>query len=945
VKPACRDALPLPPLLHAYVRAGVPTLAELHQLPGLGPRFAAVLSATARFLFADFLDLASDDDLRDALGRFYTAVVPQPLHLDTLRRRAGFVRYALGHLLRGEGPLPQRLHACLSPGGAYRVPGLGPAFWSAVVQGLAPARHPGWTPATQAGLDRLSLPPRSAPGAGVYSRLLDAHARARALQPSLSALHVDHFFALLAVMPGRNLTEGAALLAKCPVAAAVRRQRARTPLRQRLKGRGQALASAQQVLEEGLRTGDGKKLGDALAVADPHGAARCPLDWGGAAETLALWAGRLWEADDPYPLLRQFWADDPLPAGGLWLPAAVLHLRDPQRFAPYADEQRQGHARIDDGVDPADEPAERYRLFNEAVAGLREKHALHPLETADVLAELADAETPNRGAPGSPLPRGEFRGFCADTFAFLAELARENRREWMEAQRDRYRFAVRGPLAELCRTLAARYVGPVLGGTHGWRLDAEARSGRALTSICKNGFGKGLPYNSALWIAFCPPGQRGTAAQLFVRLGPEGVRYGLRLGGAAQEARARLRAAVAAEAAGLFRRLEENGALAACKFGPADQPDALQRLDGPGALSAWAAGRSLEASCARPAGDPLLYGEELAGEVLLTFDRLLPLYAAAALTAPLSPAFAAANAGHGPGYGEAQFTAETFLGGAWLRRALDLLALKKQLILQGPPGVGKTHVARCLARLLAGGREACVRLVQFHPAYSYEEFVEGIKVKSVAVRGRHDLTYPVEEGLLCSFAGRAAAEPSRPHVLVVDEINRGNLPRIFGELLYLLEYRGQAVELPYSRRAFHLPENLYLLATMNAADRSIALVDQALRRRFSFLEMEPDAAVLAAWLGRHPPAEGPAFVGRVLQLFDRLNASLRADLGPHARIGHSFFMAPALDEAKLRMVWRHHVRPVIDEHFSGQPGRAAAYDQLLDGEPGRVRPRAGAATG
>src|SRR5262249_49390882 len=140
---------------------------------------------------------------------------------------------------------------------------------------------------------------------------------------------------------------------------------------------------------------------------------------------------------------------------------------------------------------------------------------------------------------------------------------------------------------------------------------------------------------------------------------------------------------------------------------------------------------------------------------------------------------------------------------------------------------------------------------QFHGAYSYEEFVEGIKVKSVEVNGRHDVTYPVEEGLVVSFAARAAAQPSQPHVLLIDEINRGNLPRIFGELLYLLEYRDQEVVLPYSRRSFRLPPNLYLLGTMNASDRSVALIDQALRRRFSFLERPPGrAAVWAVGGGR-----------------------------------------------------------------------------------------------
>src|SRR5262249_27956076 len=227
------------------------------------------------------------------------------------------------------------------------------------------------------------------------------------------------------------------------------------------------------------------------------------------------------------------------------------------------------------------------------------------------------------------------------------------------------------------------------------------------------------------------------------------------------------------------------------------------------------------------------------------------------------------------------------------------LDLRRQLILQGVRGTGKTHVDRCLARLLTGGRDDAVRLVQFHPAYSYEEFVEGIKAKSVEVNGRHDVTYPVEDGLLCAFAAEAGRHPSEPYVLIIDEINRGNLPRVFGELLYLLEYREQTVGLPYSRRSFRLPANLYLLGTMNGADRSVALIDQALRRRFSFLDMPPDAAILAAWLKVHPPAVDASFADTIVGLFERLNARLCADLGPACQVGHSYFMVPGLDEARL----------------------------------------------
>src|SRR5262249_19208868 len=135
----------------------------------------------------------------------------------------------------------------------------------------------------------------------------------------------------------------------------------------------------------------------------------------------------------------------------------------------------------------------------------------------------------------------------------------------------------------------------------------------------------------------------------------------------------------------------------------------------------------------------------------------------------------------------------------------------------------------------------------------------------------------------------------------------------------------QEAVLPYSRRPFRLPPNLYLIGTMNAADRSVALVDQALRRRFSFLEMPPDARVLAAWLTEHPPAD-EEFAARVPALFEGLNRKLADDLEPTCQVGHSYFMVPDLTRERLRVVWDHHVRPVLEEFFAAHPQRLGGYD-------------------
>jgi uncharacterized protein (DUF2461 family) len=936
------EPLPLAPLVQAYCRAGVPTVADLHRLGDLGPRFGAILSATARFLYEEFLDRARDTDLEEAVLRFYDACVNPPLHRETLRQRCSIVRHALAHLLRGRDSAPAKAEACLAGTGAYHVPGLGPQFWSALLQALRPMYHPGWTAAILEGARRLGLyrAQVGAVPAAVYAGLLQAHGRVRALDERLSALHIDHFLTLVGTMRGRHLFPTEDGLPRCPLTAAIRRQRQVQPLRPLLKTRGPQLAAAQERLEVGLKASDGKVIGDALAVADPVSAGRSALDWSAQGETLTLWVGRVWEADDPYLLLDAFWKAEPLPGAGLWLPAAVLHLREPQRWQSWDEDARRGYAVLDDAPGHSASVAERYRLFNEGIAWLRSRHGLHPLETAGILAALGEAEGPGRPTHAdADESRTVFGGFCTDTFAFLHELSQNNARAWMEQHRDRYHFAVSEPLQELCRALADRYVRPVLYGHHGWHFDTAARPGRALTKISKNAFGRGGPYNTTLWIAFseAAPGAARAAVQFFVRLDGAGVRYGLRIGRKARDAVRRLRRNVSQYAELLFRALAERGAVAACQFSADDDLYCPLPLASPADLRAWAGGRSAAATHFQPPSAGLLESEDLVGEVLLTFDRLVPLYACAALED--AGDFLARSVRGGAGSTAADFQKETFLEGGWLRRALSLLGLKKQLILQGPPGTGKTHVARCLARVLTAGRDDAVRIVQFHPAYTYEEFVEGIRVRSEAIDGRHDVTYPVEDGLLCALAAEAARHPADPYVLVIDEINRSNLPRVFGELLYLLEYRDQAIDLPCSRRRFRLPGNLYLIATMNAADRSVALVDQALRRRFSFIDMPPDAQVLGAWLAEHPPTAGQAFADTVLALFERLNARLRGDLGPSAQVGHSYFMVEDLDDARLRVVWQHHIWPLLDEHFATRPERLGDYalDRLLEPNPRRAR--------
>jgi 5-methylcytosine-specific restriction protein B len=196
----------------------------------------------------------------------------------------------------------------------------------------------------------------------------------------------------------------------------------------------------------------------------------------------------------------------------------------------------------------------------------------------------------------------------------------------------------------------------------------------------------------------------------------------------------------------------------------------------------------------------------------------------------------------------AEIEDRVYLPLAWLQEVVDLLEEKGQVVFYGPPGTGKTFVALVLAEEITrdGGQ---FRIVQFHPSYSYEDFVGGFR--PVEDDGVYGVRYRRTDGPLRELAATAAGDPAHPYVLIVDEINRGNIPKIFGELLFLLEYRQKAVRLQYwPEEEFSLPSNLFLIGTMNTADRSIALVDAALRRRFYFVPFIPTAPPVSNVLNR-----------------------------------------------------------------------------------------------
>lgn len=271
-----------------------------------------------------------------------------------------------------------------------------------------------------------------------------------------------------------------------------------------------------------------------------------------------------------------------------------------------------------------------------------------------------------------------------------------------------------------------------------------------------------------------------------------------------------------------------------------------------------------------------------------------------------------------------------------------LLEGKRQMIFEGPPGAGKTYVAELFARHFAGNalegpHDQRIVVVQFHQSYGYEDFVQGIRPETNA---KGQLEYRVRDGVFKRLCDTAARNPDENFVIVVDEINRGNISRVFGELLFLLEYRNKSVSLPYARPGdplFSIPKNVYMIGTMNTTDRSLAQIDYALRRRFFFYRMLPvvdgAAPVLERWLRKQNL--GQESREQALRLFVALNERIRLHLGEHYQVGHSYFMSLDIaTEAGRDRAWAYSVMPLLEEYFYNYRDRQTvlsefAIDNLL----------------
>ena len=237
---------------------------------------------------------------------------------------------------------------------------------------------------------------------------------------------------------------------------------------------------------------------------------------------------------------------------------------------------------------------------------------------------------------------------------------------------------------------------------------------------------------------------------------------------------------------------------------------------------------------------------------------------------------------------------------------------QRQIIFEGPPGTSKTFFAREFAKYFTNNKAEHVEIIQFHPSYNYEDFVEGIRPK---IDKKRDVEgFEIKDGILKRLAKRARYDDSK-FVLIIDEINRGKISRIFGELIYLLEYRSDEIRLTYSSdMKFQLPKNLYIIGTMNTADRSIALMDYALRRRFAFFGFEADSEILSKWLNEK--GTSTKVREKVVSLMDDINDAIeKSPIGKECQIGQSYFMKENIDKNKLKKIFDHKILPLLKEYY------------------------------
>lgn len=596
----------------------------------------------------------------------------------------------------------------------------------------------------------------------------------------------------------------------------------------------------------------------------------------------ALWRGEIEAALDQAD--RVFREPTYLPGAGQSFPSMLLYLRDRERFAVWFKGLDRALAAVSD-YGGHDRAAGRtaYLDFCNHVLAVRLQYGLAPEEMDAILAE-ADRQTirVEEEYEEAALPT-----ITRAAFQFLADLAMNNSKEWFEANRGRYEKHVRDPVADVLEAVADRYIRSL-----DPKLNTVVKRDEVLARI--NKYTSGDPYYLFYWGAFSR-GKKQEDIQLYMNVNSEHIHFGLHIGSASDASRIAL-------IDGLERLDDEFIEAVNEQIGePSWSPDDRRTIDVATKARAieWAKGPAPHLRRIIKAEDPLIGSQHLVGEIGRVLSAVHPL-ALLGWGEQFEFERPEPEEGARPAYPFDQLVVDTSLPAEQLDEWIELLQGEKRAALfYGPPGTGKTFVVERIARYLAG-TDGETRTVQFHPSFSYEDFIEGLR--PVTNSDGH-MSYETRAGVFREFCDRARGKDSN-YVFVVDEINRAELGSVLGEVMMLIEYRGKTIPLPYSQEGFSVPPNIVLLATMNTADRSLALVDFALRRRFHAFRMLPNRDVLAANKG--------AEADLALKMFDLVQEYVDNEaFAP----GHSYWMVKDVSAIGLQRIWSYEIQPYLQEYW------------------------------
>jgi len=666
-------------------------------------------------------------------------------------------------------------------------------------------------------------------------------------------------------------------------------------------------------------------------------------------ETFNEWVGDLWTVheDGVAGKLDELWSRGDLPLSGTILPSMVLHTRHPDRYFPWTRALAKGLELAGHGSANVDSSSESYLDYCRGVVRLLADREFDP-NLADLVLIREVASSQPAAEPKKPKgAESGFQGFSSRAFEILKGLLDNPKagKEWFAPHKADYYAHIRRPLLALTGLAASEVIEPLLnaGGVIGDEtivVDPKRVAAKIVSQSVKR---KYWPF---LWTAFFPEShvKKNEAVQLFLGLHARGLDVGLDLTTAPDEARERFTRAIKEHGERFEAHIRGQTGVRRFRVRPDDQESGGANVDG------VIMGTSSELSWILDQDKPQclvvkFHKDDLAepgvGDEVVDAVRSLVPFFVAAVTDDLVPALDQLEVPVAveeeeadeeleelvPAYTLEDLQRDTGLPKPWLENVAKAARVGEnrdelgQVVLYGPPGTGKTYVAERVARLLVDGDQARVRMVQFHPAYTYEHFVEGYRPEPS--KSGDALLFQRVDGVLLDVIDRVVKTGQR-HVMVIDEMNRGDLPQVFGELMYLLSRRkqGEGVFLPKSRRMLNLPKKLTLIGTMNTADRSIAHVDFALRRRFRFFEIKPEQEILRQSL--LDDGVDAAFAGAMGDLLSTVNKQLRDEGGGALQLGHAYFMG--LESANdLKSVWEREVLPLVEDFVDYDPDSLSRY--------------------